>query len=86
MAMKTEEYYVIGIDAGTESIRVGLFELKGKMILVRNQSYRTYFPQSCWAKQNPDEWWQALCSAMNKLMNDSAVSPDRLITIRKRFC
>ena len=61
---KTEEYYIIGINGGTESIRVGLFDLKGKLILVRSQSYRTYFPQSGWAKQNPDEWWQALYSAM----------------------
>jgi sugar (pentulose or hexulose) kinase len=46
MAMKTEEYSIIGIDGGNESIRVGLFDLKGMLILVRNQSYRTYFPQS----------------------------------------
>jgi sugar (pentulose or hexulose) kinase len=83
MAMKTEEYYIIDIDGGNESIRVSLFDLKGMLILVRNQSYRTYFPQSGWAKKNPDEWWQGLCSAKNKLMNDSAVSPDRLITNRK---
>ena len=73
--MKTEENYIVGIDGGTESIRVGLFDLEGKLILARSQSYRTYFPQSGWAEQDPDEWWQALCTAMNKLMTDSAVSP-----------
>ena len=72
MAMKTEENYIIGIDGGTESIRVGLFDLEGKLILARNQSYKTYFPQSGWAEQDPAEWWQALCTATNKLMNDSA--------------
>ena len=76
--MKTEENYIIGIDGGTESIRVGLFDLEGKLILARNQSYKTYFPQSGWAEQDPAEWWQALCTATNKLMNDSAVSPSNI--------
>ena len=76
--MNTEEKFVIGIDGGTESIRVGLFDLEGKLILDRNQSYETYFPQSGWAEQDPAEWWQALCSAMNKLMKDSKVSPSSI--------
>ena len=75
MAMKTAENYVIGIDGGTESIRVGLFNLEGKLILARNHAYKTYFPQSGWAEQDPDEWWQALCIATNMLIKDSAVSP-----------
>lgn len=73
--MKSEENYVIGIDGGTESIRVGLFDLKGELILARHQSYKTYFPQSGWAEQDPDEWWQALCTATNTLIKESAVSP-----------
>ena len=44
--MKTEESYIIGIDGGTESIRAGLFDPEGKLILARSQSYKTYFPQS----------------------------------------
>jgi FGGY-family pentulose kinase len=78
MAMETEENYVIGIDGGTESIRVGLFDLEGKLILARHQSYKTYFPQSGWAEQDPAEWWQALCTATNTLIKDSAVSPSNI--------
>jgi len=76
--MKTAENYVIGIDGGTESIRVGLFDLEGKLMLARHQSYKTYFPQSGWAEQDPDEWWQALCTATNTLIKDSAVSPSNI--------
>jgi FGGY-family pentulose kinase len=76
--MNTEENFVIGIDGGTESIRVGLFDLEGKLILARNQPYKTYFPQSGWAEQDPGEWWGALCTAMSKLMKDSAVSPSNI--------
>lgn len=76
--MKTEETFIIGIDGGTESIRVGLFDLEGRLVLARSQAYKTYFPQSGWAEQDPAEWWKALCSATNKLIKDSAVSPSSI--------
>ena len=57
--MKTEESYIIGIDGGTESIRAGLFDLEGKLILARSKSYKTYFTESGWAEQDPLEWWGA---------------------------
>lgn len=71
--MANEGTFVLGIDGGTESIRVGLFDLQGKLILAKQRSYETSFPQSGWAEQDPEDWWEALQGAMSDLLNESNV-------------
>lgn len=65
--------YVIGIDGGTESIRIGLFDLQGNLLLSRSSAYQTYYPQSGWAEQYPEAWWDALKEAMAELLGDADV-------------
>lgn len=51
--------YMIGLDGGTEGLRVGIFDKAGNpLVYVRNE-YPTNFVQPGWAEQNPDHWWQA---------------------------
>lgn len=45
--------YVIGIDAGTESLRAGVFDLNGKPVADVATSLATRFPKPGWAEQNP---------------------------------
>ncbi len=71
--MYAGQNYVIGIDGGTESIRVGLFDLSGKIIATAHESYQTHFPQSGWAEQNPEDWWGSLCIATNKLLSETNI-------------
>ena len=65
--------YVIGIDGGTESIRVGLFDLRGNLLLSGSKPYETYHPQSGWAEQDPEAWWTSLREAMADLLGDAQV-------------
>ena len=44
--MHTQESYVMGIDGGTESLRVGIFDLEGNLQASSQEPYKTYFPQS----------------------------------------
>lgn len=67
--------YIIGIDGGTESIRVGLFDLQGNLLLARNRPYQTHFVQSGWAEQDPEEWWGSLTECMGDLLGDTKVDP-----------
>ena len=76
--MTDQEVFVIGIDGGTESIRVGLFDLEGNLILARQKAYETQFPQSGWAEQEPEDWWAALRAAMAALLKDSGVAPEAI--------
>ena len=70
--------YVIGIDGGTESIRIGLFDLQGNLLLSRSSAYDTHHPQSGWAEQYPEAWWDALKEAMAELLGDAKVDPHEI--------
>jgi ribulokinase len=51
--------YMIGLDGGTEGLRVGIFDERGTpLVFVRNE-YQTNFVQPGWAEQNPEDWWNA---------------------------
>ena len=73
--MNAAEEYVIGIDGGTESIRVGLFDLNGNVVATAQEPYQTYFPHPGWAEQDPDDWWQSLCKATRRLLNETGIPP-----------
>ena len=55
---------VIGIDGGTESIRAHVFSLDGTCMGSAAAAYRTQFPHPGWAEQSPEDWWEALGTAM----------------------
>jgi len=70
--------YVIGIDGGTESIRTGLFDLQGNLLLSKSRPYQTRFPQSGWAEQDPQEWWVALKQAVRDLLDGTDAAPEEI--------
>ena len=65
--------YMMGIDFGTESCRVGLFDLHGRLIAVAIEPYSTHYPHPGWAEQDPDDWWVALGRAANTVMTGASV-------------
>ncbi|ODT72209.1 MAG: carbohydrate kinase [Pelagibacterium sp. SCN 63-23] len=66
---------VIGIDGGTESIRVHIFDLDGNCLGSSAAAYPTRFPQPGWAEQSPEDWWNALGTAMHAAMAEAEVDP-----------
>jgi sugar (pentulose or hexulose) kinase len=75
---RTQTKYVIGIDAGTESVRVGIFNLQGRLISSAHQAYQTSFPKPGHAEQNPIDWWDSLSVACRKALNDGQVDPEEV--------
>ena len=59
--------YLLGIDIGTSSCKVAVFDENGNVIVTHSEKYPIYYPQKGWVEQNPGEWWQAVCKALNKL-------------------
>ena len=52
--------FVMGIDFGTESCRVAIFDLEGHPISFAATPYKTHYPRPGWAEQSPDDWWNGL--------------------------
>jgi ribulokinase len=73
--------YVIGVDGGTESLRAGVFDLKGKPLAFAASPYGTNFPQPSWAEQDPEHWWRALGLAVRQAVQDAKVRPDEISAI-----
>ncbi|HYF92432.1 MAG TPA: FGGY-family carbohydrate kinase [Symbiobacteriaceae bacterium] len=67
--------YLIGIDGGTESIRVGVFDLQGRLVGMAARAYPLYHPKAGWAEQHPADWWSSLTKASREAMATARVQP-----------
>lgn len=52
--------YVLAIDVGTESVRVGVYDRAGRVHAVESCASDLLTPQPGWAEQDPRQWWAAL--------------------------
>jgi FGGY-family pentulose kinase len=73
--------YLLGIDYGTESCRVGVFDTEGRPLAFAATPYQLTHPRPGWAEQDPDEWWQALISSVREAMQSAGVTPDAVAGI-----
>ncbi|HVA00605.1 MAG TPA: FGGY family carbohydrate kinase [Terriglobia bacterium] len=51
---------VLGIDVGSSSAKVGLFDLAGTTLAISTHSYPTFQPRAGFKEQDPERWWQAV--------------------------
>lgn len=61
--------YLIGIDIGTTNAKATLFNHHFQALLSAGREYPTHFPQSGWAEQDPQDWWQATATALRDIMS-----------------
>ncbi len=67
---------LLGIDIGTSACKVAVFDEEGKVLAQANRPYRVYYPQSGWAEQNPEEWWEAICDAVREVLSEESVNAE----------
>jgi len=67
--------YVLGIDAGTESFRVGVFDPAGRCLGFGVSEIHTEHPRPGWAEQSPRGWDEALQDSIRKAVAASRVAP-----------
>ena len=78
--------YVISYDVGTTGVKSCLFEISDtiKLISAAMEGYELYILPGGGAEQDPEEWWQAICSTTAKLFKGTSVTPDMIEGIS--FC
>lgn len=60
--------YLLAIDNGTQSIRAILFDLHGRIVAKSQVQLQAYFSEHPgWAEHHPADYWQALCTACQRL-------------------
>ena len=73
--------YLMGIDFGTESVRVAIFDTKGTPVTFAATPYKTAHPRGGWAEQDPDEWLRCLEASSLKALANAAISPASILGI-----
>lgn len=73
--------YFMGIDGGTGSVRVAVFDESGNNKGYCIEDYPTQFPKSGWAEQNPDDWWNALVKAIPGAIKAAGISAEDITAI-----
>lgn len=72
------EAYFMGIDTGTQGVRIGISDTRGKLIFEKEQKWETEFPKVGWAEQNPLNWWEAVNGILNSLHTHWILRSDRI--------
>ncbi len=65
--------YLMGIDIGTSSCKVALFDEDGSVVYAVTSEYSLYYPQEGYVEQDPNEWWDVASASILKCINESNV-------------
>lgn len=79
--MYTNKEILMGIDAGTGGVRVGLYDVNGNEVVFATSDYKTYHEHPGWAEQDPDDWWNCLVKATRKALEKANVDKKQIIGI-----
>lgn len=69
--------YLLGIDIGTSACKIAVFTKDGTVKATGTGDYQVYYPHPGWAEQNPEEWWEAVCNAIPKVLAKGNISRKR---------
>ena len=71
--------YLIGYDIGSSSIKAAIVEVEsGRQVAVCQEPQREMemmAKESGWAEQAPETWWDHLCTATGKLLQQTGIDP-----------
>ncbi len=70
--------YLLGVDIGTSGTKTVLFDEQGNALASALQEYPMYQPKNGWAEQDPEDWWKATYTTINKVIAKSGVSPSEI--------
>jgi FGGY-family pentulose kinase len=73
--------FLIGIDGGTEGLRVGVFDTDGRALAFAATPYGLSHPRPGWAEQDPEEWWSALVKSVRGATEKAGVGADDIAGI-----
>ncbi len=78
--------YVISYDIGTTGVKTCLFSIGDEITLISAamEGYNLYILPDGGAEQDPDEWWQALCSTTKTVFEKCDIKPEQVEGIS--FC
>lgn len=65
--------YILAHDLGTSGNKATLYDLKGNLRSSTLYEYPTYYPDTNWVEQDPDDWWKAVCVSTKELISKAGI-------------
>lgn len=66
---------ILGIDIGTSSCKVAVFDSDGTVVAQAKEDYPVYYPMAGWAEQDPKVWWKAVCQGIKRILEQAKLNP-----------
>lgn len=73
------EKYVLGIDVGTQSVRVMVFDLQGRPRGSAAKPLPTHIDKVSWAEQEPNDWWEGAVESTRRALAEGGVEPASVV-------
>lgn len=72
---------ILAHDLGTSGNKATLYLPTGALVGSVTVEYPTHFFNGCWAEQNPEDWWQAVCASTQRLLAETKTDPARIAVV-----
>ena len=69
---------LMGIDLGTSSVKTLLMEEDGKVLACCGESYEIEVPQTGYAEQDPDMWYEKTIATIRSVLGKSGIPPEEI--------
>ncbi|MBP7257374.1 MAG: FGGY-family carbohydrate kinase [Chitinophagales bacterium] len=70
--------YFIGYDVGTSSVKSILIDTNGNLLATAIEEYPLFTPNPGWVEQEPEDYWNAICKATNRIIQSSNISKENI--------
>ncbi|KFF49673.1 hypothetical protein GY26_06750 [Gammaproteobacteria bacterium MFB021] len=74
----TETHYSLGVDIGTGSARVGVFDDRGELLGEAKAPIAMHRPQEHHVEQSTRDIWRAICDATRRAVDAAGIEPARV--------
>lgn len=72
------KHFYLGIDAGTGSVRAGVFDVGGCLRAAATREIQTWRPQTDFVEQSSEDIWQAVGAATRQALGDAGASAEQI--------
>lgn len=66
---------LLGIDIGTSSCKVAVYDARGNLLVQASQPYEVHRPGPYMAEQDPEDWWEAASKSVQEVLARGSICP-----------
>ncbi len=73
--------YFMSIDLGTSSVKAFIADFENNLYYSEGENYDVIIPNTGYAEQNPEIWYEKTISAIRRVLSKSKIDPKQIIAL-----